>query len=98
MKLNEIADQLLDIANGIEYNNISYFNPLLVSVQNKAKPDDLLLAIAVSIKNDITNGKLPSKQELSAVLQELKMIGKNYKIKELKKPIADLTAYLNSLG
>ena len=98
MKLNEIADQLLDIANGIEYNNISYFNPLLVSVQNKAKPDDLLLAIAVSIKNDITNGKLPSKQELSAVLHELKMIGKNYKIKELKKPIADLTAYLNSLG
>ncbi len=98
MKLNEIADQLLDIANGIEYNNISYFNPLLVSVQNKAKPDDLLLAIAVSIKNGITNGKLPSKQELSAVLQELKMIGKNYKIKELKKPIADLTAYLNSLG
>ena len=98
MKLNEIADQLLDIANGIEYNNISYFNPLLVSVQNKAKPDDLLLAIAVSIKNDITNGKLPSKQELSAVLQKLKMIGKNYKIKELKKPIVDLTAYLDSLG
>ena len=97
MKLNEIADQLLDIANGIEYNNISYFNPLLVSVQNKAKPDDLLLAIAVSIKNDITNGKLPSKQELSAVLQKLKMIGKNYKIKELKKPITDLTTYLNSL-
>ena len=98
MKLNEIADQLLDIANGIEYNNISYFNPLLVSVQNKAKPDDLLLAIAVSIKNDITNGKLPSKQELSAVLQKLKMIGKNYKIKELEKSIADLTAYLDSLG
>ena len=98
MKLNEIADQLLDIANGIEYNNISYFNPLLVSVQNKAKPDDLLLAIAVSIKNDITNGKLPSKQELSAVLQKLKMIGKNYKIKELEKPITDLTAYLDSLG
>ena len=91
MKLNEIADQLLDIANGIEYNNISYFNPLLVSVQNKAKPDDLLLAIAVSIKNDITNGKLPSKQELSAVLQKLKMIGKNYKIKELKKPINNLS-------
>ena len=98
MKLNEIADQLLDIANGIENNNISYFNPLLVSVQNKAKPDDLLLAIAVSIKNGITNGKPPSKKELSAVLQEIKMIGKNYKIKELKKPIADLTAYLNSLG
>ena len=98
MKLNEIADQLLDIANGIDYNNISYFNPLLVSVQNKAKPDDLLLAIAVSIKNDITNGKLPSKQELSAVLQKLKMIGKNYKIKELEQPIADLTAYLDSLG
>ena len=97
MKLNEIADQLLDIANGIEYNNISYFNPLLVSVQNKAKPDDLLLGIAVSIKNDITNGKQPSKKELSAVLQELKMIGKNYKIKELKKPITDLTTYLNSL-
>ena len=98
MKLNEIADQLLDIANGIEYNNISYFNPLLVSVQNKAKPDDLLLTIAASIKSCTTNGKLPSKKELSAVLQELKMIGKNYKIKELEKPIADLTAYLDSLG
>jgi hypothetical protein len=98
MKLNEIADQLLDIANGIEYNNISYFNPLLVSVQNKAKPEDLLLAIAAPIKKSITNGAPPSKRELSAVLQALKEIDKNYKIKELKKPIADLKAYLDRLG
>ena len=86
--LTDLENNLLDVDK----------STLLVSVQNKAKPDDLLLTIAASIKSCTTNGKLPSKKELSAVLQELKMIGKNYKIKELKKPIADLTAYLNSLG
>ena len=98
MKLNEIADQLLDIANGIEYNNISYFNPLLVSVQNKAKPEDLLLAIAAPIKKGITNGTPPAKKELEKALDLLKEIAKTYKIQELKKPIADLKACLNSLG
>ena len=97
MKLDEIVDQLFDIANGIEYNNISYFNPLLVSVQNKTKPQDLLLAIAAPIKKGITNGTPPSKKELSAVLQVLKDIDKRYKIKELKKPIAELKAYLDGL-
>lgn len=98
MKLNEIVDQLFDIATGIEYNTISYFNPLLVSVQNKPKPDDLLLAIAAPLKRDITNNIPLSKASLLAVLQALKEIDKNYKIKELKKPIADLKTYLDSLG
>ena len=98
MKLNEIVDQLFDIANGIEYNNISYFNPLLVSVRNKAKPQDLLLAVATPIKKGITNGTPPNKKELSAVLQALKDIDKSYKLKELKKPIADLKTYLDGLG
>lgn len=98
MKLDEIVDQLFDITTGIEYNTISYFNPLLVSVQNKPKPDDLLLAIAVPLKRDITNNSPVSKDKLTEALKALKIIAKDYQIKELKKPIADLKTYLDSLG
>lgn len=98
MKLNEIIDEIFDIASAIEYNTISYFNPLLVSVKNKAKPDDRLLAIAAPLKRKIANGISPSKAEIMAALKDLKSIAKEYKIEELRKPIKNLETYRDSLG
>lgn len=97
MKLNEIASELFSIATGIEYNTISYFHPMLVSAKGKAKPDDLILAIAVALKRAATNGTSVTKAELSENLKALKAIGKEYKIDELKKPIKELQAYHDSL-
>ncbi|MBO5952920.1 MAG: hypothetical protein J6Q53_02175 [Oscillospiraceae bacterium] len=98
MKLNEIVDQIFDIAIAIGYNTISYSYPLLVLAKNKAKPEDLLTAIATPLKQKITNGIAPGKTELTAALKALKEIAKDYQIKELRKPIDDLKAYLDSLG
>ena len=94
MKLNEIIDELFDIASAIEYNTISYFHPLLVSAKNKAKPDELLLAIAAPLKRNITNGIPLSKTEITAALNDLKRIAKEYEIEELRKPIKNLESYL----
>lgn len=98
MKLDEIVDQLFDIATGIEYNNISYSHPLLVSVKKQAKPDVLLSAIAVPLKQKITNGINLDSNELTAALKALKKIAKNYQIEELRQPIDDLKAYLDNSG
>ena len=98
LKLNEIVDQIFDIAIAIGYNTISYSYPLLVLAKNKAKPDDLLAAIAAPLKQKITNGIAPDKTELTTALKALKDIAKNYRIKQLRKPIKDLEAYLDGLG
>ena len=98
MKLNEIVDQLLDIANRIEYKTISYFNPMLVSVQNKAKPEDLLLAIAAPLQQDLANDIPIDKGTITIALKQLKKIAKEYKIKELQEPIKKLECYLVDLG
>lgn len=98
MKLNEIIDEIFDIAIGISYNTISYFHPLLAAAQNKDKPDDLLTTIAAPLKQKITNSIPISKTELETTLNTLKRIAKEYRIKELKKPVKALEAYLDSLG
>lgn len=98
MKLNDISSEFFDIASGIEYKTIPYFHPVLVSVKNKPKPDDLILAIAAPLKRAATNGIPVSKTEASEALKALKTIAKDYKIDELKKPIKDLEAYRDSLG
>ena len=97
MNLNEIVDQILDIAISIGYNNISYFHPLLAAKKRRC-PEDLLTAIAAPLKNGITNGTPPTKKELTKALGQLNDIEQTYHIKELQKPIADLKAYLNSLS
>ena len=98
MKLNEIIDEVFDIASAIEYNTISYFHPLLVSARNEAKPEDLLLAIAAPIKQDITNGVPISKARITEALKALKKIGQHYRIEELKKLTKNLEAYLDGLN
>ena len=97
MTLNEIIDQIFDIAIGIGYNSISYCHPLLAAKKGQ-RPEDLLTAIAAQLKSCVTNGPPPSKKELEKALGRLKEIDKTYKIKELKKPITDLKIYLDSLG
>ena len=98
MKLNEIIDEIFDIASAIEYNTISYFHPLLVSARNEAKPDELLLAVAVPLKQAITNGTPISKVELAEAVKSLKKIGQRYKIVELKQLTKNLEQYIDSLG
>lgn len=98
MQLNEIVDQIFDIATATEYNNISYSHPLLVSTGKKPHPSDLLTSIAAPLKLKITNSTPISKTEISAALEDLKKVDKKYKIKELKELIKDLKIYLDSLG
>ena len=97
MTLNEIIDQIFDIAIGIGYNSVSYCHPLLAAKKGQ-RPEDLITAIAAQLKNGVTNGPPPSKKELEKALERLKEIDKTYTIKELKKPIANLKAYLDSIG
>lgn len=98
MKLNEIIDAFFDIASGIENNTISCRHPLLVAARKEAKPDELLLAVAVPLKRAITNGTPISKAELVEALKSLKKIGQHYKIAELKQLTKNLEEYLDSLG
>lgn len=97
MILENIIDELFNIAINIGYNNISYFHPLLAAKRGQL-PSDRLTAIVKPLKQKITNGIPLNNAELTVALNDLKKIDKDYKIKELKKPIAELKAYLDTLG
>lgn len=98
LKLDEIIDEIFQIAIAAEYNNINYSGAHLVKKKMKRHPSEPIAAIAGSLKRSMVDGATLSKVEIMTALEALKSIGENYKIKELKKPIADLKAYLAGLG
>ena len=95
MKLNEIVNQIIDIASNIE--NSTMFDKSLWA-QKKRAAADLLVPIVQTLAPYVTKNCTPSKNKLKMTLRALNDISKAYQIEELKKPIKDLKAYLNSLG
>lgn len=98
MKLDEIIDTIFQIAIDIEYHNIKYSGAHLVGTKRQPRPSDLLTSIAGSLRRSMVDSAPLGKAEIMTTLETLKSIGENYKIRELKKPIANLETYLDSLG
>lgn len=98
MNLENIVDEIFDIAQAIECNTIPHLHTLLVSVKHQNRPDELLLAVAAPLKRKMANHMSISKTELEKSLNALQEIGKKYKIKELIKTTKDLQAYLDTLA
>ena len=95
MTLNEITNQLLNIANEIE-NNTMFDNRL--GAQKKRAAANLLTPVCQTLASYVMKNGTPSKSVLKSALRDLDHISKNYQIEELKKPIKDLKDYLKSLG
>ena len=98
MKLNEIVDQIFDIATELEYNRISYSHPLLVLTQKNPRPANLLSSIAAPLQRDLANDIPIDNGTITVALKQLKKIAKEYRIQELREPIRNLESYLVDLG
>ena len=69
-----------------------------LGAQKKRAAVDLLVPIYQTLAPYVTKGCTPSKNRIKSVLNSLDVIDRTYHIKELKKPIKDLKAYLKQLG
>lgn len=95
MTLNEITNQLLNIANEIE-NNTMFDNRL--GAQKKRAAINLLTPICQTLASHVMKNCTPSKSQVKLILRTLDEISKDYQINELKEPTKNLKAYLKSLG
>lgn len=97
MNLSDIIKEILDISSKIEYNTLSYGHKPLVMAGKKDNPADSLTMIAIRLQSEITNNPTPGKAKIEAALSELRGIMKSYDIEQLRKPIKELSAFLNTL-
>lgn len=95
MTLNEITNQLLNIANEIE-NNTMFDNRL--GAQKKRAAANRLTPVCKNLASYVMGNCIPSKSQLKLILRNLDEISKEYQINELKEPTKNLKAYLKSLG
>lgn len=96
MNLREIVVEFLEVARRIEYDELSYGLKPLVKIGRKSNPADILTKIAARFTADITHDVKPSKQKLESALREFKNIAKDYGIEQLRKPIKDLSAFIDN--
>ena len=97
MNAREISQEILNIAIEIEYNTLSYGCKSLVMAGKKDNPADRLTGIAANFQSEITNNIIPGKYKITSALNELRSIMKSYDIEQLRKPIKELSAVLNTL-
>lgn len=95
MKLDDIVKQIINIAADIE-NSVMFSKSL--DAQKKRTAATLIFSSVQPILPNTAKERTLSKNKLKSALRSLEEISKTYQIKELKKPIKDLKAYLDSLG
>ena len=95
LKLDDIVKQIINIAADIE--NSVMFNTSLDAQKKRTTANHIMSSVQPILPNATKESPL-SKNKLKSVLRSLEEASKTYQIKELKKPIKDLRAYLDSLG
>lgn len=95
MTLNEICTELLAIEEGLDCGSISFTYDNLASAMKCCHPVEILDDTISLIFWDLQKGKNPSREKIEEVLKGLKRFKRAFKVKELSKPIKDLTQYLS---
>ena len=94
MELLDICYEIVDIYEGLAYNEIPFTYDNLMSAMKPGHPADILDDILSSISDDVMLRKPIERERIEEVLERLKEFKKCFKVKELSKPIKHLTEYL----
>lgn len=95
MTLNEICAEILSIEEGLDCGSISFTYDNLASAMKCCHPVEILDDTISLIFWDLQEGKNPRREKIEEVLKGLKRFKRAFKVKELSKPIKDLTQYLS---
>ena len=98
MSLNDICQEILAIEEGLDCGTIAFTCDNLTSAMKCGHPVEIFDNIIAEIFWDVQVGKQPEKDKLENVLKGLKRFKRSFKVKELSKPIKDLSEYLSELS
>lgn len=94
MTLYNICKMIAEVEEGLMYGEISFEYSKLMCALKPGHPAEILDEILSIIGWDVFAGKTPEKEKIKQVLTELKGFKAEFCVKELKKPIEALEAYL----
>ena len=94
MTLYNICKMIAEVEEGLMYGEISFEYSKLMCALKPGHPAEILDEILSIIGWDVFAGKTPEKGKIEQVLSELKGFKAEFCVKELKKPIDALEAYL----
>ena len=98
MNFKTICMEILAIAEGMEEGTVSFTYDNLSSAMKMGHPAEFLMGALDEVFDEIQNETIPTKGKADAHLKSLKRFQRSFKIKELSKPIKDLTNYLGQMA
>ena len=96
MEIRTICDEIAQIIEKMFYGQIEFKYDNLMCATKPGHPAEILDEILSIIGWDVFADKTPEKENIEKMLIELKEYVKVFKVKELKKPMADLKEYLKN--
>ena len=97
MNLKEICIELLAVMEGLQEGTVQFTYDNLASAMKFGHPVEILDDVIADFVFAVMDGKELDQKALENVLKGLKRFKRSFKVKELSKPIKDLTAYLSKL-
>lgn len=97
MKLKDICLEILSISEGLEYGTIEFTYDNLACAMKIGHPAEILEGVLSEIFFDVRDDRVPERDKVESVLKGLKRFKRSFKVKELSKPIKDLSTYLEEL-
>ena len=95
-RLEAICEEIVDIEEGLMYGSILFRYDNLMSAMKPGHPMEILDSLLANIYFTVTAGKEPSMDKLEETLKNFKGFKSAFAVKEMSKPIIELSDYINA--
>ena len=97
MNLIDICKDLLAVMEGLQEGTVLFTYDNLASAMKYGHPVEILDDVMAEFVLGVMDGKEQDQKTVENVLKGLKRFKRSFKVKELGKPIKDLTTYLSEM-
>ncbi len=94
MTLSEICEQVMDIEEGLMTGEVQFRYDNLMSAMKPGHPMEILDGIIAEIFWDVMSGKMPEKEKIANVVDNMKNFTDCFDVDELKPIIGELEEYI----
>ena len=94
-KLETICEEVVDIEEGLMCGSISFKYDNLMSAMKAGHPMEILDSILANIYFTVLSGKEPPMEKLEETLKNFRGFKTTFAVKEMNKPIKELSDYIN---
>ena len=95
-RLEQICQEVIDIEEGLMFGTIMFRYDNLMSAMKPGHPMEILDSLLANIYFTVIGGKEPPMAKLEETLRNFKGFKKAFEVKEMNKPIKELSDYIKA--